>query len=188
MCTPSPASQVVQNPRMNADTRNQALIGMSDGIPMFRNKHSRSVTPIAFRAANLPDAISLKFRHIHLAGLYPSEFWRLTDEHETWQRKPRKPSSLIPLLFAIVDDMLHWEDGMWVNDHTLPPSHQDHGFKLRVALLFWCADYPGIAEVSGFVHLTPNKGMCHWCMISGEHSHASNSRVYARYFRYTLNS
>jgi hypothetical protein len=83
------APQVVANPAMAADTRNQAIVGMSDEIPMFRDKDSRSVTPIALRTANLPDDLSMKFRHIHLAALYPNEFWRLSEENGDWERAPQ---------------------------------------------------------------------------------------------------
>jgi len=66
--------KVIQNPFMNAEKRNQTLVGMSDGIPMFRSKSSRGVVTVALRNANLPDELSHKFRHIHLAGLYPCRY------------------------------------------------------------------------------------------------------------------
>jgi hypothetical protein len=65
--------KVTSNPVMSADPRNQAVIGMSDGIPMFKDKSARSVTPGALRTANLPDHLSTKFKFIHLAFLYSLE-------------------------------------------------------------------------------------------------------------------
>lgn len=51
-------AKVTANPHINGETRNQAVIGMADGIPLFRDKNSRSVVPIALRLANLPDPLS----------------------------------------------------------------------------------------------------------------------------------
>ena len=50
--------KVLENPHINAEKRNQAIIGMADGIPLFKDKNARSVVPIALRLANLPDDIS----------------------------------------------------------------------------------------------------------------------------------
>lgn len=171
---------------MNKDRRNQALVGMSDGIPMFRGKHSRSCVPMALRSANLPTSLSLKFRHIHLAALYPCEYWGESNEHKEWERVDRKPKSLIPLLFLLVDDLLHWQDGDYVEDTTLPRDHPDRNFLLRAILLYWCGDYPALAEVSGFVHACSKNGMCHWCELSARHDHDTNSRVYGGYFRWLV--
>ena len=52
---------MTSNPRMNGDTRNQGLVGMADGIPLFRDKSSRSVVPIMFRTVNLPHGLSMQF-------------------------------------------------------------------------------------------------------------------------------
>ena len=50
--------KVINNPHINAESRNQTVIGMSDGIPLFKDKNSRSVVPITLRLGNLPDGIS----------------------------------------------------------------------------------------------------------------------------------
>jgi hypothetical protein len=171
------------NPDMNNEHRNQALVEMSDGIPLFRGKHSRSCVPIALRSANLPDTLSKTFRHIHLAALYPSEYWGISTDHERWERVDRAPKSLIPMLYALVDDLLHWQDGEFVEDASLPRDHPERVFKLRAILLYWCGDYPALAEVSGFSHGTPNNGMCHWCQLNTVHDHDTNSRVYGGYYR-----
>lgn len=179
-------SQVVQNQHLNGDRRNQSLVGMSDGIPMFRGKYSRSCVPIALRNANLPDSLGYKFRHMHLSALYPSEFWTVNKLNEQWERVDRKPTTLIPLLYALADDLLHWEDGEFIEDNNLPREHPDRVFKLRAILLYWCGDYPGLAEVTGFKHGTPNNGMCHWCEIGVDHDKETRSRAYGGFYRYVL--
>jgi hypothetical protein len=133
-------AQVTTNPAMAADARNQAIIGLSDGIPMFRDKDSRGVTPIALRDANLPDDLSMKFRHIHLAALYPHEFWRLSEENGDWERAMKKPSTLSPLMHILTDELLCWEDGQMVVDHNKAEDDPDRTFLMRVVLLFWTGD------------------------------------------------
>jgi hypothetical protein len=157
--------QVTDNPAMAADGRNQGLVGMADGIPMFRDKDSRGVTPIALRTANLPDHLSVKFRHIHLSALYPHDFWRLSEEGSKWERAPRKPKSLSPLLHVLADDLLFWEDGQTTEDHSKPVNDPDRIFTLRAILLFWCGDYPGLGETTSFAHCGHNA--CHWCKVKG---------------------
>jgi len=175
-------AQVVNNPLMNGDRRNQALVGMSDGIPMFRAKCSRCVVPIALRNANLPEHLGIKFRHIHLAALYPGEFWIV--QASKWKRVERKPKTIIPLLFLLADDLLHWQDGDYVSDSSMDLSNRSSSFLLRVCLLFWCGDYPGLAEMSGFLHGVPTNGMCHWCLIKGKHNRETGSCLYGGYCRW----
>ena len=174
--------KVVQNPRMNAERRNQGYVFMSDGFPMFRGKHSRGCVPIAGRNANMPDRVSNKFRHIHLSGLYPCDFW-MTNKAGKWQRVDRQPKSLIPLLWCLADDLLHWEDGDYIVDCSKPEGDPDRQFLLRVILLYWCGDYPGLKDVSGFCHGIQVHGMCHWCDVIGPSDKETGSQVYGGYFR-----
>jgi hypothetical protein len=176
--------QVTENPPMAEEPRNQAVVGMSDGIPMFCDKDSRGVTPIALRTANLPDELSNKFRHIHLAALYPHEFWRLSEESGAWERAPKKPSSLSPLLHVLTDDLLMWEDGQMVVDHNKAEDDPDRIFKLRAILLYWCGDYPGLGEASGFAH--SGKCACHWCEVKGVWGFGVNRESYGEYVRCAL--
>ena len=172
---------MTENPAMAADTRNQAVVGMSDGIPMFRDKDSRGVTPIALRTANLPDEISMKFKHIHLSALYPHEFWRLSEEHGDWERAPKKPSTLSPLLHILVDELLFWQDGQTVEDHSKAHADPERFFTMRAILLYWCGDYPGLGEASGFSH--SGTCACHWCKIRGVWGFGVNREIYGEYMR-----
>jgi hypothetical protein len=169
---------------MAADGRNQALVGMADGIPMFRDKQSRGVTPIALRTASLPDHLSVKFRNIHLSALYPHDFWRLSEEGSKWERAPRKPKSLSPLLHVLVDDLLFWEDGQTTEDHSKHLDDPDRFFTLRAILLFWCGDYPGLGETTSFAHSGTNA--CHWCWVEGIWGHGVNREAYGEYIRCSL--
>jgi hypothetical protein len=166
---------------MAEDDRNQAIIGMSDGIPLFRDKGSRSVTPIALRSANLPDELSAKFRHIHLAALYPNEFWRLSEERDKWERATKKPSTLSPLMHVLTDDLLFWQDGTQVTDCSKDIGHPARDFHMRAILLFWCGDYPGLAEASGFSHA--GTWPCHWCKLKGEWQFGVGREAYGGYVR-----
>ena len=174
--------QVTANPAMAEDDRNQAIIGMSDGIPMFRDKDSRSVTPVALRTANLPDELSMKFRNIHLAALYPNEFWRLSEEGSKWERAPKKPSSLSALLIVLTDELLSWEDGQMVEDFNKAENDPARTFKMRVVLLYWCGDYPGLGETTCFAHSGENA--CHWCKVKGIWGHGVNREAYGEYVRF----
>ena len=177
-------AQITSNPKMNADTRNQGIVGMSDGIPMFRSKSSRGVTPIIFRTANLPDELSMKFRYTHLAGLVPSHFWVVDETGKKFQRVERKTSHLCAIHHAITDDLLGWQTGTETEDHSRPPEDPERFFLLRVILLYWCGDYPGQGEASGFSHNPMNKKACHWCDIVGKYSKGIGRQKFGDYYRY----
>lgn len=169
---------------MAEDSRNQALVGMSDGIPLFRDKLSnRTVVPIALRTANLSDHMSTKFNHIHLAALYPGEHWTIMEEDPTqFERVPKKPKNLGPLMHVLVDDLLFWEDGQPVVDHSLALDDPRRSFQLHALLLYWQGDYPGLGEASNFAHQGHNA--CHWCKIKGAYGSGVNREMYGGYIRF----
>ena len=174
-------AQVTSNPAMAEDDRNQGMIGMADGIPMFRDKASRGVTPVALRSGNMADTLSVKFRFIHLWALYPHDFWRLSEESGAWERANKKPTTLSPLLYILADDALDWEDGQIVEDHSKAIDDPARHFKLRAILLFWCGDYPGLGETTGFAHA--GKCACHWCEVKGVWGTGVNRESYGGYSR-----
>jgi hypothetical protein len=169
---------------MSTDTRNQGLVGMSDGIPMFRDKHSRSCTPVLLRTANMGDHLSMKFRYAHLTGLVPSHFWIIGEDSKKFERVERKPATLMAIMHAITDDILLYEDGVMMEDFSKPLNDATRCFLLRAMLLYWCGDYPGQGEASGFGHAAMGKKACHWCEIVGKRSGALKRQKYADYFRY----
>jgi hypothetical protein len=166
---------------MAQDDRNQGIIGMSDGIPLFKDKGSRSVTPIALRTGNLADDLSTKFRHIHLSALYPNEYWRLSEENNKWERATKKPSTLSPLMHVLTDNLLFMQDGIMVTDYNKDIGDPDRNFLMRAILLYWCGDYPGLAEASGFTHA--GTWPCHWCKLKGEWQFGVGREAYGGYIR-----
>lgn len=168
---------------MKADTRNQGLIGMADGIPMFRDMHSRGVIPIMFRSANMADSLSMKFRYTHLSALVPCHFWIIGDISKQFERVERKPGHLCAVMHAIVDDMLFWEDGQVVEDTSKLQGDPERWFRLRVMLLYWCGDYPGQGEASGFSHAASGSKACHWCEVRADKSMSIDRMKYEGYFR-----
>jgi hypothetical protein len=176
-----------ENPNMADEPRHQGLVGMSDGIPLFKDKNAMGVTPIALRTANLPDSLSNKFRNIHLAALYPHHFWSDKDARKQQcpvRKKKRKPTTLTPMMYCLVDDLLFWEDGQMVTDTSRPVTDPDRDFNLKCILLYWCGDYPGLGEATGFCHGVHHK-MCHWCETSGIYSKGLSRSIFGDYIRYT---
>jgi hypothetical protein len=168
---------------MSEDTRNQGLVGMSDGIPLFRDKSSRSAIPVLLRTTNMGDHLSMKFRYTHMTGLVPSHFWIIGKDSKQFQRVERKPSTLMAILHAVTDNLLFWEEGELVEDHSKCAQDPRRWFQLRAALLYWCGDYPGQGEASGFSHAAGGKHSCHWCEICANKEMAINRMKYADYYR-----
>jgi hypothetical protein len=171
------------NPHMNTESRNQALVGMADGMPVFRDKNSRSVLPVALRLAGQPDSVSKKFNNIHLAALFPCDYWIVDKDTGLLKRERHKPSNVGALLVLLVQDLLYWYEGKTVIDYNLAEHDPARKFTLRAVLLFWCGDYPGLGEVTNFSHSGYNA--CHWCKERGEHSKSLHRMVFGRYKRYT---
>ena len=168
---------------MKADSRNQGLVGMADGIPLFRDKHSRSCVPVMLRTANMGDHLSMKFRDTHLAALVPSYFWIIGETSKQFERVERKTSHLCAVMHAVVDDLLFWEEGQEVEDHSKPAGSSERLFHLRCCLLYWCGDYPGQGEASGFSHAAAGKHACHWCEALGQKCMGIDRMKYGDYYR-----
>lgn len=167
---------------MSEDTRNQGLVGMSDGIPLFRDKNSKSVLPCILRTANAGDHLSMKFRNTHMTILAPNSFW-IIGKNKKFAKVERKTKHLMASLHAVTDDLLMWEDGEYTEDHSKHEDDPERTFRLRAQLLYWCGDYPGQAEASGFSHAASGRKACHWCEIVGKRRNALNRQKYNDYYR-----
>jgi hypothetical protein len=66
--------KVTENPKMNGDNRNQAIIGASDGVPLFRDKFARSGWPAVVRSANLPAGLWNNNALAHMVGYIASDY------------------------------------------------------------------------------------------------------------------
>lgn len=174
---------MTSNPAMNKDTRNQGLVGMSDDSPLFRSKNSRSVIPVLLRTVNIGDELSMKFRYTHLTCLVPCHFWTIDDKTGQFLRVERKPSSICAALTVITDDLLHWETGEIIEDHSKATEAADRFFNLRSMLLYWCGDYPGQGEASGFSHSAMSPHACHWCHSKGTWNKAIQRQMFRDYYR-----
>ena len=95
----------------------------------------------------------------------------------------KKPGHLCAIMHAIVDDLLFWEDGQDVEDHSKPADADDRWFRLRTCLLYWCGDYPGQGEASGFSHAAAGKKACHWCEVLGCKCMGIARMKYGDYYR-----
>jgi hypothetical protein len=65
-------------------------------------------------------------------------------------------------MVVFVDELLWGEtEGFRTVDHSKPPSDPDRVFWLKVILLYWVGDYPGLAKCANMKHA----GFygCHWC-------------------------
>jgi hypothetical protein len=63
---------------------------------------------------------------------------------------------------VFVDECLWGQTrGFRTIDHSRLESDPERVFWLKVMLLFWVGDYPGLAKCSGFIHA--GGYACHWC-------------------------
>jgi hypothetical protein len=176
--------KVTSNSHMNKESRNQAFIGMADGIPLFRSRTtSLGVVVGALRQANQPDHISKMFSKVHLSFLYPCEYWVEDKDTKEPILQKSKPSNLSPLIMMLVDDLLHWYDGKLVTDYSMSPDDPAREALIRCILLFWCGDYPGLGEASNFSHSAMSSHACHWCNVKSDYSMSMRRQVYGGYRR-----
>ena len=63
---------------------------------------------------------------------------------------------------VLVDELLWGEtDGFRIVDHSKGLDDPDRVFQLKVILLFWVGDYPGLAKCASMKHA--GAYACHWC-------------------------
>ena len=144
------------------DHRNLGLVGTTDGVPLFDNKH-RGLWPFFFRVANLPDSLATHMANVHLSFLSANEHYELNEATNTLQRTLRGPKSLKPHLTIIVDDLYQaYHKGVFVTDSTVPRGMSGRHFRCKNILLLWTGDQPAQALVSGM-----HSKCCHWCHFEG---------------------
>jgi hypothetical protein len=83
---------------------------------------------------------------------------------------------------VFVDELLRGETaGFNIVDHSKALSSPDRVFRLKIILLFWVADYPGMGKCAHMKHA----GFygCHWCMgYFYTHSQGHNVCIHNRRF------
>lgn len=172
--------KMVDNPNINADSRNQGLIASTDGVPYFKDLNSASGWPVVVRSANLPHGLWNDYSYCHLSALIPSEFVQdktrikryisrlqfCVSSHNKFvfmSSLYRDPPSLQCVLLRLVDELLLGQNrGFPMKDFNISPVHPEHYFLLKTVLLFFVGDYPGLAKVSCFKHAGYYR--CHWCV------------------------
>lgn len=68
---------------MNSDARNQALIGSSDGTPLFKDKNARNGMPYLLRNATLADDLWMNSALAHMVAYTPHDYM-------TWEKPSMK--------------------------------------------------------------------------------------------------
>ena len=112
--------KVLDNPKMNADHRNLALVSTTDGVPFFDDQ-KRGAWPFILRVANLPDGLSTHISNCHLHLLQASEFWEHDKDAGVLRRRVREPKNLQPYLSIITDDLYKaYAKGVKCIDATVP--------------------------------------------------------------------
>jgi hypothetical protein len=132
--------KVIDNPIMQTDVRNLALIGTADSVPYFKDRGARGGVPVMLRIANLPPALQLRLENCHLAGIMPNEVQVVDADTGAIKRVNTKNSTLYPILLVLADELCNlYARGCQTTDATRPAGHADRIFILRCILLYWSA-------------------------------------------------
>ena len=143
-------AKMINNPLLAGEGRNQAVVATADGVPLFKDMTARKGHPFMLRTANADDYLQKDLYKAHLFGYIPCESWDVNEDGSAL-RIVRTPPSLQPMMYVFSDEMYHlYNDGCMMEDYSR--SRQDAGrcFLMRVILLFWIGDYPGLGEISDF--------------------------------------
>ena len=144
---------------------NLALIGHWDGWQPFGSS-LRSCGSIEVSIANLKKEDRNHVDEVYVVGFVPSYV------------VPNIPEALDPFLHPLMNDICKgFIDGFEVNYHTdilidgYEPSNVE---KVRVLLLCWSGDHPGLCEVGKL--LNQGKCGCRRCKLVGQHLRDSTNR------------
>jgi hypothetical protein len=171
--------KVLDNPVMNQESRNQSVVGCTDGVPLFDDK-VRGAWPIIFKDANLPDSLGNVMRNCHIVAIQGNEYLTVVDKK--LKRVVRSPKTMKPIMDIIGRECTNlYYKGTRIIDASKPVDDPQRVFTCRLCLLFWCGDYPGQALVSSFTH----KGIkfCHWCHAGAWKCPATNRMICDDYRR-----
>ena len=152
----------------NGNPLNLALIGHWDGWQPFGSS-LRSCGSIEVSIANMKKEDRNHVNEVYVVGFVPSHV------------VPNIPEALDPFLHPLVNDICKgFIDGFEVNYHTdiLIDSYEPSNVEnVRVLLLCWSGDHPGLCEVGKF--LNQGKCACRRCKLAGQHLRDSaNKHMY----------
>jgi hypothetical protein len=168
--------KVTNNPHMNAEHRNLALVGCTDGVPFFKDQ-LRGGWPFVVKVAQLPDGMAGDMRNCHVCIVQANEFW-CEEAGNIVRKRVRAPKSFIPALTVFVDDLYNaYHRGV----HTMDVSRKEM-FWCRIVLLYMVGDYKAQATVSGFSH--QGGSACHFCTIKVRYDKAIQREVFGDFRRW----
>lgn len=121
----------------------------TDGVnPFSQNRVTYSMWPIVMTVLNLPHHLRYSSKSLFLVGIVPGS-------------GTKEPKTLDPYLDIVVDELLA------LSNQSLYDAYQQAPFALKVNILLYTLDYPGI----GKVFHTMGSGAyqaCVWCDLEGK--------------------
>jgi hypothetical protein len=122
---------VLDNAWLSGDHRNLALVGSTDGVPLFDDQR-RGAWPFIYRVANAPDYVSQHPSNVHLAMISGNEHLELDEAANCIRRNIRAPKSLHPMLTILADELVGaYRVGVPVVDCTVPVGSPGRSFACR---------------------------------------------------------
>jgi len=132
------------------DPRGLSIAFCTDGVnPFSHNRVQYSMWPMMITLLNLPRVVRNSFGNIFLLGIIPGNGCQ-------------EPKNLNPYLEVFVDEMVQ------LSNKTLYDAYQHAPFQLKLELLLYVLDYPGLGKVLKMSGSGAYKG-CMWCDIKGIH-------------------
>ncbi len=130
------------------DPRGVSLGLCTDGVNPFSHlRCSYSMWPIVLTLLNLPRNIRHDFRNMLLIGIIPGN-------------GKKEANTIHPYLEVLVDEL------MSLSSTKMYDAYKQAPFDLKVEVLFYILDYPGIGKVFNIHGAGSYKG-CLWCDIKG---------------------
>ena len=131
------------------DPRGLSVAFCTDDVnPFSHNRIAYSMWPLMLTLLNLPREIRNTFGSIILLGIIPGN-------------GSQEPSNVDPYLEVFIDELIQ------LSDHTtLFDSYQGAPFQLKVEILLYVLDYPGLGKILNMSGSGSYKG-CLWCDIKG---------------------
>jgi hypothetical protein len=131
------AEKMTNNPLMYG-RRDLALVGMSDGVPYFKDKTKRSGTAAFLRHGNLPEGMALQNRNCHMAVLQPSVFLSWCPKKKKGKKVHRNPKNQAPMMTVLCDELYDLQvRGVECTDYSMPVGTPGRVFVCRCCLLLW---------------------------------------------------
>ena len=130
------------------DSRGISFAFNTDGVnPYSHNKVCYSMWPIILTILNLPRRIRHTFDNVWLVGTVSGN-------------GTKEPNNLDPYLSILVDEMLE------LTNKKIFDAYQQATFTLKIDILLYVLDYPGISKVFNTKGSNAYQG-CTWCELEG---------------------